>query len=254
MEFDQNLQGQQQMQQQDSQTVQSQQVDQGGQGGQQQQQIDDQQSIDYEKAYKNLEPEYTRKSQKLAQLEAWEKFQEQTGITADQALRQLEQYQGVQQQQQPMNSYPQQQAGGYPPYQDPYQQQFYEDPRVSQLEQQLQEMRQSQQIENLRKRFPQFDEMYPDVLNLAHSQGLDIETAFGRLMVDRWDDVRASTEKQVVDQIRAKGLKSVETSNVPPQNDDASANLSQEELAAARLTGVSPEEYAKMKNVKYTID
>lgn len=240
--------------------VQSQQGDQGGmegqgQGQQQQQGQGDQQAIDYEKAYKNLEKDYTRKSQKLAQLEAWEKFQEQTGITAEQALQQLEQYQ--QQQQAPVaNSFPPQQVqtGGYAPYPDPYQQQFYEDPRLSQLEQQLQEMRQSQQIENLRKKFPQFDEMYSDVMNLAQSQGLDIETAFGRLMVERWDDVKANTEKQVIERIRAKGLKSIESSADPHGNDDETANLTEEELTAARLMGISPEEYAKAKNVKYSID
>ena len=239
-------QGQGQAQEQDQHDVQSQHGDQGGMEGQ-----NDQQEIDYEKAYKNLEKDYTRKSQKLAQLEAWEKFQEQTGISAEQALQQLEQYQ----QQVPVNNTypPQAPAGGYAPYPDPYQQQFYDDPRLTQLEQQLQEMRQSQQIENLRKRFPQFDEMYPDVINLAQSQGLDIETAFGRLMVERWDDVKANTEKQIVEQIRAKGLKSVEPST-DTGDDDKTANLTQEELAAARLMGVSPEDYAEMKDVRSIID
>lgn len=247
MNFD-PLQGQEQ--EQDQHGVQSQHRDQGGMEGQEQGQSD-QQEIDYEKAYKNLEKDYTRKSQKLSQLEAWEKFQEQTGISAEQALQQLEQYQ----QQVPVNNTypPQAPEGGYAPYQDPYQQQFYEDPRLTQLEQQLQEMRQSQQIENLRKRFPQFDEMYPDVVNLAQSQGLDIETAFGRLMVERWDDVKANTEKQIVEQIRAKGLKSLESST-GAGDDDKTANLTQEELAAARLMGVSPEEYAEMKDVRSIID
>ena len=89
---------------------------------------------------------------------------------------------------------------------------------------------------------------------LAQFQGLEREKALGRLMVERWDDVKANTEKQVIERIRAKGLKSIESSADPHGNDDETANLTEEELTAARLMGISPEEYAKAKNVKYSID
>lgn len=232
---------------QDQNTVQSQNVDQGSVEGLNQAQNQDQ-NIDYEKAYRNLEKEFTRKSQKLAQLEAWEKFQEKTGITAEQALAQFEKYQQQQQQ------YPSGVAPNHNQYPDPYAQPYYEDPRIAHLEQQIQEMRQAQQIERLRKRFPQFDEMYPDVLNLAQAEGLDIETAFGRLMVERWDEVKERTEKQIVDQIRQKGLKSVESSTDSNENDDETAGLTQQELEAARLMGISPKDYAEMKNVRSLVD
>lgn len=234
---------------QDQNTVQSQNVDQGSVEGLNQAQNQDQnfqQNIDYEKAYRNLEKEFTRKSQKLAQLEAWEKFQEKTGITAEQALAQFEKYQ---QQQYPSGVVP-----NHNQYPDPYTQPYYEDPRIAHLEQQIQEMRQAQQVERLRKRFPQFDEMYSDVLNLAQAEGLDIETAFGRLMVERWDEVKERTEKQIVDQIRQKGLKSVESSTDPNGNDDETAGLTQQELEAARLMGISPKDYAEMKNVRSIVD
>ncbi|PWA11065.1 hypothetical protein DCC39_10225 [Pueribacillus theae] len=246
MEFEE----QQQMQGMDLQNVQSHEGDQGNLEGEQPQQ-QEQQPIDYEKSFRNLEKDYTRKAQKLKELEAWEKFQEQTGISAEQALQQLEYYQG----QQPQHQQPHDMYGSLPAqnFQQVNYPQTYDDPRVTQLEQQLQELKQMQQIDNLRKRFPQFDEMYPDVMNLAQSQGLDVETAFGRLMVDRWDDVRANTEKQVVEKIRAKGLKALEPSGTPEPPGEG-ANLSQEELAAANMLGVSPEDYAQMKNVKYTID
>lgn len=235
---------------QDQNTVQSQNVDQGGVEGLNQSQNQDQ-NIDYEKAYRNLEKEFTRKSQKLAQLEAWEKFQEKTGITAEQALAQFEKYQQQQQQQQ---QYPSGVVPNHNQYPDPYTQPYYEDPRIAHLEQQIQEMKQAQQIERLRKRFPQFDEMYSDVLNLAQAEGLDIETAFGRLMVERWDEVKERTEKQIVDQIRQKGLKSVESSTDPNGNDDETAGLTQQELEAARLMGISPKDYAEMKNVRSIVD
>src|SRR5690606_13193583 len=67
--------------------------DQGSADGQSVQgQNQSQQAIDYEKAYRNLEKEFTKRSQKLKQLEAWEKFTEETGITAEMALQQLEAY------------------------------------------------------------------------------------------------------------------------------------------------------------------
>jgi|SRR5690625_2934377 len=256
------LEQQQQNEQNGESGVQSQQQDQGNAGNQNAQEQD----IDYEKAYKNLEPEFTKKSQELASLKAWKDFQEKTGITAEQALQQLEQYQSPQQgnysnqaNAQNFND-PMYAQQGYQPmsglsqYQDPYAYQpHYEDPRVAHLEQQMQQMQQQQQVEKLRQKFPQFDEMYPDVLNLAQSQGLDLETAFGRLMVDKWDDFKSSTEQQVVERIRQKGLKTVETSNVGG-NQDESVQLTEQEAAAARAMGISPQDYAKMKDVKYTID
>lgn len=243
---------QQQQQQQDSQSVQSRQ-DQGTQDGDQQQ---SQEPIDYEKSFRNLEKDYTKKSQRLKELEAWAKFQERTGITAEQALQQLEMYQGQSQVQQPQQAgYPPQQAGypsqqtGYVP--DPY---AYDDPRVAQLEQQMAEMSRQQQAERLRQRFPQFDEMYADVVNLADSQGLDLETAFGRLMVERWDDFQNRAKQDVINTIRAKGMKAVETSSTPQDPSDETESLTQEEIEAARAMGIDPKDYASMKDAQYSID
>lgn len=244
-----------QQQQQQPDNVQSQ-VDQGvaGDGQQQAQQQQTQQEIDYEKAYRNLEKEFTRKSQRLKELEDWGKFQETTGISAEQALQQLEMYQQQYQQPpagQPMTGYPPQQTGYAPESFSPY---VYDDPRVSHLEEQLNSLMRERQVEQLRQRFPQFDELYPQVIDLADSQGLDLETAFGKVLVNNWDDFVGQAKKEVVNNIRAKGMKSVETSQAPDDGGSPAANLTEEELTAARLMGVDPNEYAQMKDAKYTID
>ena len=133
-----------------------------GEGGQAQQQ---QQDIDYEKAYKNLEPEFTRKSQELSRLKGWAEFEKRTGISAEMALQQLESM-GYGQQaitagtinagQIPQNPY----AGQPVPTAQP---QYpvspnYTDPRLSQMEQELAELRRERQMERLSQKFPQFKE------------------------------------------------------------------------------------------------
>src|SRR5690606_6741326 len=101
--------------------------------------------IDYEKAYRNLEKEFTKRSQKLKQLEGWEKFQQETGITADQALQQLELYK--QQFQVPPAPTG---AQAQPYYNSPAPATSFDDPRISQLEQQIRELRGERQLQELR--------------------------------------------------------------------------------------------------------
>jgi hypothetical protein len=228
-----------------------------------------QQSIDYEKAYKNLEKDYTRKSQKLKELEDWGKFAERTGLTAEQALQAVDQYDnpeygqfppqqqlGMQQQPQPgipdqwysqqadPNQYAQQPNWGQPGVYNPPTQ---TDPRVSQLEQELTQLKRGQQIAQLRQKFPQFDEYYSEVVNLADQQGLDLETAFGRVAVDHWDDFVGKTKEQVVQNIRQKGDKQLESTQTTQGADDAISQLSQEEIEAAKAMGISPQDYAQAK-------
>lgn len=235
-----------------------QQQGQESQGQQQQSEVSQQNAklIDYEKAYKNLEKDYTRKSQKLAEIEKWEEFQKQTGITAEQALQQLEYYRGntgsepqpqgppmdqtVQDQPYQQRVNPYQPGGGGQPFQQ-------NDPRVSQLERELQQLKRGQQIEQLRQRFPQFDELYPDVVNTADQHGLDLETAFGRVLVDKWEDVMGQQKQQVVNNIRQKQSRQVEPSQAPESNHDPVSQLSNEEIQAAKAMGLDPKEYAQAK-------
>ena len=231
----------------EGQTPQQGQEDQQPQNQESQQQQDQQQPIDYEKAYKNLEKEFTKKSQRLKDLENWAKFQERTGITAEQALQQLDYYQGTQQ---PPAPPAQGQGTGqaqapetYTPYSG---YSSYNDPRVSQLEQELYEIRRQQQLDHLRQKFPQFQEHYADVINLADSEGLDLETAFGKVVINNWDKFVDQTKQQVVNNIRAKGTKQLESSQAPDQGNDE-PNLSAEEMEAAKAMGIDPAEYAKAK-------
>src|SRR5690606_20709054 len=109
--------------------------------------------IDYEKAYKNLEKDYTRKSQKLKEIEGWAKFQELTGITAEQALRQLEAYQqqyGVQPTLQPQT---------YPQPAQPYAHQvpnYYAapNPELEALRNEMAQLKRERQMAELRQKFP----------------------------------------------------------------------------------------------------
>lgn len=246
---------------QDQQTleVQPQQEGQGFDGQQQQQ--PQQKPIDYEKAYRNLEKEFTKKSQKLAALEKWEKFQQETGITAEQALQQLELYRRQFASHQYPQQTPTQAVNIYDPNNPvnpgvpitPYDTTF-QDPRVTYLEQQLNELVRERQVQELRQKFPQFDELYPEVLSLADSQGLDLETAFGKILVNRWDEFVNQTKQQIVNDIRAKGMKSVESSQAPEAADTGAAGLTAEELEAARLMGIDPNEYARMKDVRFLPD
>lgn len=204
--------------------------------------------IDYEKAYRNLEKEFTKRSQKLKQLEGWEKFQQETGITAEQALQQLEIYkQQIQASSAPTG------AQAQPYYNPPAPASSFDDPRISHLEQQIRELHRERQLQELRAKFPQFDEYYAEVMDLADSQGLDLETAFGKVLVQRWDELKGQIEQKTVNTIRAKGLKQVESSQSPEEH-DPTHGLTPEELEAARLMGIDPKDYAAMKDEKYTID
>jgi len=220
-----------------------------GQSVQAQDQNQSQQPIDYEKAYRNLEKEFTKRSQKLKQLEAWEKFTEETGITAEMALQQLEAYkQQFQQAPASANGQPY-----VPPAPGPSYTPSFDDPRIGQLEQQIKELHRERQLQTLRQKFPQFDEYYAEVMDLADSQGLDLETAFGKVLVSKWDELKNQIEQKTVNTIRAKGLKQVESSQ-SPEDHDPSSGLTPEELEAAKLLGVDPKDYAAMKDEKYTID
>lgn len=246
------MQQQQQQQQQEQQQAQEPQQSQVSQ--------ESQQPIDYEKSFRNLEKDYTKKAQRLKELEkleGWAQFEKETGITAEQALRQLEQYK-TQTQPAYASTQPYQQPHPYqqpqPTYDIPPTQASYDDPRVAQLEQQLNELTREQQIAKLRQKFPQFDEVYPDVINLADSQGVDLETAFGRLMVERWDEFQNRAKQDVVNTIRAKGLKAVEPSTSPDESGEQDHDLTPEEIEAAKALGVDPKEYAQMKETQYLAD
>lgn len=211
-----------------------------------------QELIDYEKAYKNLEKDYTKKAQRLKEVENWVKFQEQTGVTADQALQQLEAYQ----RQFAPPAYPQPQQPSQTSYQAPaYQQpytQYNNNPEVDALKREMAQFKKEQQVTELRQKFPNFDEYYADVMSVADEQNLDLETAFGKVLVTNWDNVTSKVKQQTVDTIRAKGTKAVEPSSAPSPADQT-VDLTNEEREAARLMGVPEEEYAKMKGADVTL-
>ena len=230
-----------------------------GEGGQEQQQ----QVIDYEKAYKNLEPEFTRKSQELSRLKGWAEFEKRTGISAEMALQQLE---SMGYGQMPMNPQPTPNVGQ--PQPNPYAGQMpyapqptysttpsYTDPRLSQMEQELANLRRERQMERLSQKFPQFKELYPQVIELADTYGYDLETAFGKVLVDKWDDVAGQIQQSTVNNIRQKGVKQLENTHTGGGNpaDDAVNNLTAEELEAAKALGIDPKEYAAAKNA-HTLD
>lgn len=214
----------------------------------QQTQQSQQHQIDYEKSYKQLEKEFTRRSQELKRLSGWKEFEERTGITAEQALQQLEAMQSFQQPGVPQPTSTQDfsiYSQTTPTYND--------NPRISQLEQELAELKRERQIQQLRQRFPQFDEVYPQVIDIADTYGYDVETAFGKVLVDKWDEIVNNVQQQTVNKIRLKGEKQVERSNAPSPTDDIVAQLTDEELQAAREMGIDPKEYAKAKQ-GYSID
>lgn len=206
----------------------------------QSQQQQQQSSIDYEKSYRKLEKEFTRRSQELKRLSGWKEFEERTGITAEQALKQLEAMQNAVPQGYAQPQTEQQSQPFVPPVYDT-------NPRISQLEQELAQLKREQQIQQLRQRFPKFDEVLPDVLDLAETYGYDMETAFGKVLVDRWDEIMNNVQQQTVDNIRKKGTKQVETSSAPSTDDDPVAQLTSEELEAARALGIDPKDYAQAK-------
>lgn len=207
--------------------------------------------IDYEKAYKNLEKDYTRKSQKLKEIEGWAKFQELTGITAEQALRQLEAYQqqyGVQ---------PTVQPQAYQQPAQPYAHQvpnYYAapNPELEALRNEMAQLKRERQMAELRQKFPNFDEYYADTVAIADEYNLDLETAFGRVLVQNWDAFTSQMKQQAVDNIRAKGAKALEPSSAPSPV-ESTVELTPEEKEAARLMGIPEEEYAKMKGADVTI-
>lgn len=216
---------------------------QDGQGGQPEKETSEktQQTMDWEKAYKNLEPEFTKKSQKLAQLQKWEEFEKRTGIKAEQALKQLEQLEKS-------GKIPSAPASVPDTNAQPFQaSQYQQDSRLSYMEQKLKELEREREIAELKQRFPnQFESVYSDVIDLADREGVDLKTAFGRVVVDNWDNFAKQVQEETVQNIQRKQQKQVETSQTPEQGQDI--ELTAEEQATAKLLGISPKEYAELKN------
>lgn len=125
---------------------------------------------------------------------------------------------------------------------------------LSSVKQQLEDMK----AESLRKEIESelavlqknenFSQLEPQMWDLAQKYGMPLTEAFEiaslRGLKDQIPTIQQQAEQKVVDQIRARQGKHVETHD---ENAKVSLELSPEELSAAQKMGISPEEYAKWK-------
>jgi hypothetical protein len=125
---------------------------------------------------------------------------------------------------------------------------------LSEVKQRLEQM----EHENIRKQLDselaqlQKDENFSkyenDMWEIAQKYQMGLTEAYEfaslRGLKTQIPDIQKQTEQRVVDQIRARQGKHVETSD---ENATVSLNLSPEEISMAEKMGLSPEEYAKWK-------
>ncbi|MEK5065897.1 hypothetical protein [Cytobacillus sp. FSL R5-0596] len=125
---------------------------------------------------------------------------------------------------------------------------------LSTVKQQLEDMK----AESLRKEIESelatlqknenFAELEPQMWDLASKYGMPLTEAFEiaslRGLKEQIPSIQQQAEQKVVDQIKARQGKHVETHD---ENAKVSLNLSPEEIAYAQRMGINPEEYAKWK-------
>lgn len=126
--------------------------------------------------------------------------------------------------------------------------------KLSTVEQQLADMKKESfqrqmdaEINELKKdeNFPKYEkEMWDIAIQYKMSLTEAYEFASLRGLKDQIPSLQQQAEQRVVDQIKSRQGKHVETHD---ENAAVSLNLSPEELAYARNMGLSPEEYAKWK-------
>lgn len=201
------------------------------------------QQMDWEKAYKNLEKEFTRKSQKLSSLSKWEQFERMTGVSADTALQYLQQTQATQPQ--PSAAPQPQQPYTAAPYTAPTYTSNY-DPTLMQIQEEIHQLRREQEAAKLTAQYPLLREHLGDVMALADDEQLDLETAFGKFLVQHFDDVAGQVAQQTVNRMTQRQRKAVEPANAPAPS-SAATELTAAERLAAEAMGLTPEEYAKYK-------
>jgi hypothetical protein len=125
---------------------------------------------------------------------------------------------------------------------------------LTSVKQQLDEMRREsihKQIDaelNELKKNENFSKYEKETFDLATRFGMTLTEAFEfaslRGLKEQIPSIQQQAEQKVVDQIKARQGKHVETSD---ENARVSLNLSPEEMSYAQRMGISPEEYAKWK-------
>ncbi|MCK6203934.1 hypothetical protein KZX50_00535 [Bacillus infantis] len=123
---------------------------------------------------------------------------------------------------------------------------------LNQLKSELQTIKQEetrrkveQEVNELRSKHEDFGDYEDRVFDLAIQRGYTLEDAYKLVSFeDKMSNIQKQTEEKVVNQIRSRQGKHVETHD---ENTAVSLNLSPEEMAYAQKMGLSPEEYSKYK-------